>query len=431
VIRNTFVLAYAASCVSISFDAYAQTAANNDSCSGTWTECLAVATSGATGVGDAIVASTNKPGGTAINALNSGTSATITPIAITAQTTGGEAIYGNDTTTGDGIFGQSSSGNGVAASSETGNGVVGATSSTSTTTNAGVLGSGPTGVLGDGSTYGVYGTSPSGYPSAGVYGTSSAMTEGQGVVGSVTGSESIGVLGETDVGYGIYGIASGTSGVASIGYATGQYGYGIEGIASQSTGVGVWGNATDGGVGVHGSCTGENCLAASFSGGNVNLTGYSYLYNGTTCVGGECTVSDRRLKKNIEPLAGAIDKLLQLKGVTYEWNALDEPFKKPGVHTGVIAQDVEKVFPEWVTEDSKGIKAVNPDPRTMLGVTVEAFRTQQAEIEDLKAEVKALRDAHGPVVSMNANGLGMGVGGLAIAGALFMSRRKRSDGVQG
>jgi hypothetical protein len=293
----------------------------------------------------------------------------------------------------------------------------------------GVYGGGTTtGVSGAGGTYGIYGTSGNnGYPAAGVYGTSSAMTEGQGVVGSVTGSESIGVLGQTNVGYGIYGIASGTSGVASIGYASGQYGYGIEGIASQSTGVGVWGKATDGGVGVYGSCTGENCLAASFS-GNVNLiTGYSYLYNGTTCVGGECTISDRRLKKNIEPLAGAIDKLLQLKGVTYEWNALDEPFKKPGVHTGVIAQDVEKVFPEWVTEDSKGIKAVNPDPRTMLGVTVEAFRTQQTEIEDLKAEVKALKDARRPVVSMNANGLGIGFGLVAVAGAIVVFRRKRSE----
>ncbi|HWR26548.1 MAG TPA: tail fiber domain-containing protein, partial [candidate division Zixibacteria bacterium] len=58
--------------------------------------------------------------------------------------------------------------------------------------------------------------------------------------------------------------------------------------------------------------------------------------------------SDRRLKKNIKPLKDSLDKLLKLRGVTYEWKEPEKIGNTPGEKIGLIAQEVEEIFPEWV-----------------------------------------------------------------------------------
>ncbi|MFH1347006.1 MAG: tail fiber domain-containing protein [Spirochaetota bacterium] len=60
-------------------------------------------------------------------------------------------------------------------------------------------------------------------------------------------------------------------------------------------------------------------------------------------------LSDERLKKNIQPIENALDKITQLRGVSFEWINPDEHgnLKNPG---GFIAQEVEQFFPEWVSE---------------------------------------------------------------------------------
>jgi Chaperone of endosialidase len=68
---------------------------------------------------------------------------------------------------------------------------------------------------------------------------------------------------------------------------------------------------------------------------------------------GSANPSDARLKKNIQPLTGAIDQLLQLRGVTYEWKELDNHGKTAGTKRGFIAQEMERVFPDWVQTDDK------------------------------------------------------------------------------
>ena len=60
--------------------------------------------------------------------------------------------------------------------------------------------------------------------------------------------------------------------------------------------------------------------------------------------------SDRRLKKNIERLQGSLDKLMQLRGVTYEYIDPKSINELAGERIGMIAQDVEEVFPDWVDE---------------------------------------------------------------------------------
>ncbi len=88
------------------------------------------------------------------------------------------------------------------------------------------------------------------------------------------------------------------------------------------------------------------------------LTNYTLEVNGTAGKTGGGTWADscdERLKKEIKPLDGkeALDSLCRLQGVTFEWINPEEHSK--GVHAGVVAQNVEEVFPDWVVEiDARG-----------------------------------------------------------------------------
>ncbi len=66
--------------------------------------------------------------------------------------------------------------------------------------------------------------------------------------------------------------------------------------------------------------------------------------------------SDERLKKNIQPLGNYLDKLTELRPVTFEWKDPKKLNAKEGKHIGFIAQEVEKVFPYWVDTDKDGMK---------------------------------------------------------------------------
>lgn len=102
------------------------------------------------------------------------------------------------------------------------------------------------------------------------------------------------------------------------------------------------------------------------------------------------TASDERLKENIKPLEGSLDKILNLKGVNYDWKSED----KPNNQIGLIAQEVEKVVPEVVNivEDGLGeledMKVVNYS--ALVPVLIEAVKMQQKQIEELKKQVQDL-----------------------------------------
>ncbi|MBK7055617.1 MAG: tail fiber domain-containing protein [Leptospiraceae bacterium] len=66
--------------------------------------------------------------------------------------------------------------------------------------------------------------------------------------------------------------------------------------------------------------------------------------------------SDERLKKNIQPLGNFLEKLTELRPVTFEWKDPKKLNAKEGKHIGFIAQEVEKVFPYWVDTDKDGMK---------------------------------------------------------------------------
>ena len=101
--------------------------------------------------------------------------------------------------------------------------------------------------------------------------------------------------------------------------------------------------------------------------------------------------SDGRWKRNIERLESSLDKISNLQGVTYEWKADEYPEfgLTEGKQIGLIAQDVEKVLPELVSEDKDGYKAVSYAKLT--AVLVEAVKELKAENEKQEIENEALR----------------------------------------
>lgn len=67
--------------------------------------------------------------------------------------------------------------------------------------------------------------------------------------------------------------------------------------------------------------------------------------------------SDMRLKEHVETVINGLDKVLNLRGVTFQWK--DRQSGDNSRYMGFIAQEVEKVAPELVREDKKGFKQVN------------------------------------------------------------------------
>jgi len=108
-------------------------------------------------------------------------------------------------------------------------------------------------------------------------------------------------------------------------------------------------------------------------------------------VGGKLLASsDVRLKRNIEPLQGALEKVLKLRGVRFQWQ---EPARGAAPEIGVLAQDVEAVFPEAVSADKQGIKGV--DYAHLVAPLIEALREQQTQIDALRGELQRLQAEKG------------------------------------
>lgn len=111
----------------------------------------------------------------------------------------------------------------------------------------------------------------------------------------------------------------------------------------------------------------------------ISSTGIMTVYGpSTTCTIGNGTgatncTSDRRLEKDITPIPDALEKLSHITGVTFHWK---DPRKAADEHIGVIAQDVEKVFPQAVGEvDDKTLgKAKTLDIAVLVAPLIEAVK---------------------------------------------------------
>ena len=108
--------------------------------------------------------------------------------------------------------------------------------------------------------------------------------------------------------------------------------------------------------------------------------------------------SDRRFKKDIVSIESALENVMKLRGVSYKWRTNEYPEKKfeDGTQLGVIAQEIEEVFPEVVVTDEEGYKSV--EYGHLVPVLLEAVKelnsnheesisTLKKENEQLKAQV--------------------------------------------
>jgi hypothetical protein len=100
--------------------------------------------------------------------------------------------------------------------------------------------------------------------------------------------------------------------------------------------------------------------------------------------------SDINLKENIKPIENAIDKVKKLNGVEFDFkNSNDYGYLKRH-QIGLIAQEVEKVIPEVVSENNNGYLGVSYQHLT--GLLIEAIKDQQNQIEELKSEINLLKE---------------------------------------
>ncbi len=123
--------------------------------------------------------------------------------------------------------------------------------------------------------------------------------------------------------------------------------------------------------------------ATSGSGANVmQITGAGNLW-----IAGTLTQnSDARLKKDITPIKGSLQKINLLNGYQYHW--IDSA-RGTDLQTGVLAQEIEQVFPELVKKDGEGTKSVN-----YLGLIphlLESIKEQQQQIDSLRNEIQQLQ----------------------------------------
>ena len=99
-------------------------------------------------------------------------------------------------------------------------------------------------------------------------------------------------------------------------------------------------------------------------------------------------LSDGTLKQNVMDLNGGLNKIEKLRPVTFEWKNAGVMGREKGAHMGFVAQDVEKVLPEWVKTDSDGYKWLQKEGVEAL--LVQAIQELEERNAALEKRVKSL-----------------------------------------
>jgi hypothetical protein len=182
---------------------------------------------------------------------------------------------------------------------------------------------------------------------------------------------------------------------------------GVQGESSSTVGGGI-----NGGSGVRGTTYSQilNGVNGQRGGAGAN-TGWGGLFQSDLGYTGTfATVSDKRIKKDINTIKNATDLIKQLRGVTYLHRLDEEQYSdlglKSGLNYGFIAQEVEEILPSLVVE--KNIPHINSSRRLynenkpaemlkavsyieVVPILVEGMKEQQKLIEELQKEIELLK----------------------------------------
>jgi hypothetical protein len=132
-----------------------------------------------------------------------------------------------------------------------------------------------------------------------------------------------------------------------------------------------------------------------FSGNRTGSAQVALTYQGNVVAAGNITAygspSDRKLKENVKPLTGALDKVMQLQGCTFDWKEDSEQHTMVGLREdiGFIADEVQSVIPEMVREGADGYLSLRD--RGFSALLVEAVKEQQKQIEEQQSEIDELK----------------------------------------
>ena len=160
--------------------------------------------------------------------------------------------------------------------------------------------------------------------------------------------------------------ASQLANINSVTISNTQWGY----LGSSNQGIATSDNVQFAKVGVGGASDATYELKVT---GDVGATGDIVAY----------ISSDKRLKDNIQPIEGALDKVSKISGNTFDWNEEKQNIYK-GKDYGVIAQEIQEVMPELVDTRDNGYLAVKYDK--IVPLLIESIKELKKEIEELKSK---------------------------------------------
>ncbi len=236
--------------------------------------------------------------------------------------------------------------------------------------------------VGDGSTgYGVgsYNTGVQGFARSNSWGNT-------GVWGYVYNDPTLGGIGVDNIGViGRSEVNNGTPEMSNIGVKGDAWGSGINKgvVGTAQNGVENWAGWFEGDVKVTGNLVVDGQTSKEFqliTSGNITATG---IIHATEVV----ETSDAQLKINVKPLTNTLENVGKLRGVTFNWasSSSDE------YHIGLIAQEVNSVYPEFVRTMPNGSMAINYSQ--MVSVLIEAIKELNAKVDSLEEQNCKLRSS--------------------------------------
>ncbi len=200
---------------------------------------------------------------------------------------------------------------------------------------------------------------------------------GKGYYGLYGVGSNVGVFGNGGT-YGVYGFNNNSSG------GTGVYGSGIT--------FGVQGNVSTASAYGVGAISTQSIGLYAYTGNTASYAGYfiGRVYSS----GGYLSPSDRKLKQNISELGSAMDIINKLQPKTYEYRQ-DGTYKQmnlpKGKQYGLIAQEVEQVLPDLVTEATYNAARTIPDKQAVAPdatqPTATGMQTQQPAAQNQGEEI--------------------------------------------
>ncbi|MEP0986388.1 tail fiber domain-containing protein, partial [Ekhidna sp.] len=199
----------------------------------------------------------------------------------------------------------------------------------------------------------------------------------------------IGTGGSRDINIGNSSIKAYSDGKVSIGYSAFPTSYTDDNVANDDAGVTFEGsnanniNTNDATpLTTYSFSTANTQFAVS---GDVMVDG-QIASTGAMIAGGFTATSDKRLKTNIKDLDNVLSKIPLMRGVSYDWKKESAQYQSDSsAQIGVIAQEIEEIYPQLVTTHSNGIKTVNY--QGLVPVLIEAIKEQQKLIDRLIADL--------------------------------------------